>query len=133
MFFLGTPHRGSDHAKLLSNVIRASTILSSKAYVADICRYSGTIFSINDRFRFYSDHLHIWSFYETLKTRIGTATTMIVDRDSAVIGHRREVVNPMNADHRNICKFDSPADPNYVTIRNSLVKAVEDVMGDGMA
>ncbi|KAK4113314.1 hypothetical protein N656DRAFT_844254 [Canariomyces notabilis] len=130
MFFLGTPHRGSDSAKLLNNVLRASAFLSPKAYVVDINRNSGAISVINDEFRFYSDSLHIWSFYETVKTRLGTVATMIVDRDSAIIGHRREVVNPMNADHRNMCKFESPTDPNYIFIRNSLVKATEDVLGD---
>ena len=30
-----------------------------------------------------------------------------------------------------MCKFDSPSHPNYIFIRNSLVKATEDVLGDG--
>lgn len=38
---------------------------------------------------------------------------------------------PLDADHWNVCKFDSPADPNYVSVRNSLVKATEDILGDG--
>ena len=49
------------------------------------------------------------------------------------IGDRREIINPLNADHRSICKFDSPSDPNYVFIRNSLVKATEDILAKGMS
>ncbi|KAH6632537.1 hypothetical protein F5144DRAFT_513009 [Chaetomium tenue] len=133
MFFLGTPHRGSDYARLLNNVLRASTILSSKQYIADIARNSGAITAINDEFRFFADDLHIWSFYETVKSRIGTSSGIIVGRDSAVIGHKNEIVNPLNADHRDICKFDSISHPNYIFVRNSLVKAVEDVLGDALS
>ncbi|KAK3905373.1 hypothetical protein C8A05DRAFT_30781, partial [Staphylotrichum tortipilum] len=93
-------------------------------------RDTTAITAINDEFRFFADDLHIWSFYETLKTRAGTNSVLVVERDSAVLGNKREVVNPMNADHRNICKFDSPAHPNYIFIRNWLVKAAEDVLGD---
>ncbi|KAK4151819.1 hypothetical protein C8A00DRAFT_35538 [Chaetomidium leptoderma] len=132
MFFLGTPHRGSDSAKLLNSLLRASTILSPKQYVADIARSSGAVTVINDEFRFFADDLHIWSFYETIKTRVGISSSMIVERSSAVIGHKTEVVNPLNADHRNICKFDSPSHPNYIFVRNSLVKAAEDVLGDAL-
>ena len=88
MFFLGTPHRGSDYARLLNNVLRASTILSPKQYIADIARNSGAITAVNDEFRFFADDLHIWSFYETIKTRTGTSSGVIVDRNSAVIGRQ---------------------------------------------
>jgi hypothetical protein len=54
--------------------------------VADIARNSTAITGINDEFRFFADDLRIWSFYETIKTRFGTSSGMIVARDSAVIG-----------------------------------------------
>ncbi|KAM7207784.1 hypothetical protein V8F20_001826 [Naviculisporaceae sp. PSN 640] len=130
MFFLATPHRGSDSAKLLNSVLRASAFLSPKQYIVDIGRNSGALSVINDEFRFVSEALEIWSFYETVKTRLGTNSVMIVERDSAIIGNRREHVHPINADHRGICKFDSPSDPNYISIRNSLVKATEDLIGE---
>ncbi|KAK4213973.1 WD40-repeat-containing domain protein [Rhypophila decipiens] len=130
MFFLASPHRGSDSAKLLNSVLRASPFLNPKQYISDIARNSGVLSIINDEFRLVSEDLQIWSFYETIKTRMGTNSVLIVDRESAIIGHRRENVNPINADHRGICKFDSPSDPNYISIRNSLVKATEDLLGD---
>ncbi|KAI1328234.1 hypothetical protein F5Y16DRAFT_409897 [Xylariaceae sp. FL0255] len=131
MLFLATPHRGSDSARLLNNILKASTVFSSRQYITDIFKGSPALQVINDEFRAFADELQIWTFYETLKTRTSaTSTTVIVDRDSAVLGYKGEIAQPLNADHRSICKFDSPADPNYVTIRNSLSKAVEDLLGD---
>ncbi len=86
MFFLATPHRGSDSAKLLNGLLRASAVLSPKQYVADLARNSTAITVINDEFRHFADDLHIWSFYETLKTRIGTNSVLLVEKDSAIIG-----------------------------------------------
>ncbi|RYC54364.1 hypothetical protein CHU98_g11846 [Xylaria longipes] len=131
MFFLATPHRGSDSAKLLNNILRVSTVLSSRQYIADIFKGSPSLQIINDEFRAFTDKVQLWSFYETQKTRTSpTSSTLIVERDSAILGYKGEMAQPLNADHRSICKFDSPTDPNYITIRNSLSKAVEDILGD---
>ncbi|KAI3320814.1 hypothetical protein HD806DRAFT_537878 [Xylariaceae sp. AK1471] len=131
MFFLATPHRGSDSAKLLNNILRASTVLSSRQYISDIFKGSPSLQIINDEFRAFTDKVQIWSFYETLKTKTSaTSSVLIVERDSAVLGYKGEMAQPLNADHRSICKFDSPADPNYITIKNTLSKAVEDLLGD---
>ncbi|KAI0870456.1 hypothetical protein GGS24DRAFT_475283 [Hypoxylon argillaceum] len=131
MFFLATPHRGSESARLLNNILRASAVFSSREYVTDIFKGSPSLQVINDEFRAFTDNVQIWSFYETQKTRTSPmSSTLIVERDSAVLGYKGEMAQPLNADHRSICKFDSPIDPNYVTIRNSLSKAVEDLLGD---
>lgn len=88
MFFLATPHRGSDSATLLNNILRATPFRNSKQYVTDIARNSTALSVINDEFRLLGDEVHIWSFYETMKSRVGLNSIMIVDRDSAVIGGR---------------------------------------------
>ena len=87
MFFLASPHRGADSAKLLSNVLKASLLPSSRQYINDLFKGSSSIQIINDEFRMFADDLKIWTFYETLKTKL-TATTsiLVVDRDSAVLG-----------------------------------------------
>ena len=86
MFFMATPHRGSDTAKLLNNILRASAVLSSKQYISDINKNSPTLTAINDEFKYCLDRLQLWSFYETIKTKMGTSAIMIVERDSATIG-----------------------------------------------
>ncbi|KAL9046305.1 MAG: hypothetical protein Q9214_000827 [Letrouitia sp. 1 TL-2023] len=123
LYFLATPHRGSDSARLLNNVLQIS--YSSPAYVADLERGSGTIQSINDEFRNYSAEIELWSFYETQKLRIGVLSKLIVDPDSATLGYRGEKQIPINADHRSICKFETPSDANYLVLRNAFASTVQ--------
>jgi hypothetical protein len=70
----------------LNSLLQASAVFGPKQYVADLARNSAAITAINDEFRFFADDLHIWSFYETLKTRTGTNSVMVVERDSAIVG-----------------------------------------------
>ena len=122
IYFLATPHRGSDSAKSLNNILQIAN--ASRAYVADLERGSGTIQSINDEFRNYSADLDLWSFYETQKLKVGVFSTLIVDPESATLGYREEKQMPINADHRSICKFETPTDPNYQVLRNALASTV---------
>ena len=131
MFFLATPHRGSDSAKLLNNMLQIAS--SSRTYVADLERGSAAIQSINDEFRNYSADLILWSFYETQKLKLGLISTLIVDPDSATLGYRAEKQMPMNADHRSICKFETEMDQNYVTIRNALASTTHQICDSGMS
>jgi hypothetical protein len=129
-YFLATPHRGSDSAQLLNNILRA---YSSRPYVGDLERNSGALQSINDEFRHYSGDLKLWSFYETLKTNIGVTSALIVDKDSATLGYREERTMLINANHRGICKFDQPTDPNYKILRNALVSTVHSINEKGIS
>ncbi|TVY40204.1 Vegetative incompatibility protein [Lachnellula occidentalis] len=123
IYFLATPHSGSDSAKLLSDILHIASI--PREYVSELKQDSGTIQAISDDFRNYERDLDFWSFYETLPLSIGKIfSRIIVPPDSAVMGFRDENQMPMNANHRSICKFDSTADPNYQIIRNSLETTV---------
>lgn len=123
IFFLATPHRGSDSAKLLSSILQVTA--SSRAFVTDLKKTSLALQTINDDFRHYSGDVELWSFYETQNLSMGGVSRMIVSPESAMLGYREEISIPMNADHRSICKFDSETDPNYITIRNSLATVIE--------
>lgn len=133
IYFLATPHNGSDSAKLLSDVLQVAGL--SYDFVGELKRNSGTIQSISDDFRNYSTDLDLWSFYETVELSIGSLgkffSRMIVTPDSAVLGFRDEKQTPMNADHRSICKFDSISDPNYQIIRDSLETTVVNIEKTG--
>ena len=131
IYFLATPHRGSDSAKLLNDILHIA--YSSRAYIADLKRGSGAIQSINDEFRKYSADVDLWSFYETQKLSMGVFSKLIVDPDSATLGYREEKQMPVNADHRSICKFQTPIDPNYVILRNALASTVNSISKLGMA
>ncbi|KAK3344227.1 WD40-repeat-containing domain protein [Lasiosphaeria hispida] len=119
IYFLATPHRGADSANTLKNVLK---VAYDRAYVADLERNSGAIQVINDEFRHFSADLELWSFYETQNMRLFSSP--IVDPESAVLGYREERQVPVNADHRLICKFDTPFDANYKVIRDALASTV---------
>lgn len=131
IYFLGTPHRGSDSAKLLKNILQVAS--STPAFVVDLVRGSGALQSINDEFRQYSADVELWSFYETQKLRAGGLSTLIVDPESATLGYREERQMPMNADHRSICKFDDTSDQNYIIIRNALASTTKKIASTGKA
>jgi len=124
IFFLGTPHRGSDMAGMLSNMLTVAW--GRKAYVTDLVPNSRALSSINDTFRHYAPSLRLWSFFETLPVRAaGVTDHIIVEKHSATLGYPNEEVAAMNADHRHVCKFETRLDPNYKMLRNALVTAID--------
>lgn len=130
IIFLATPHRGSDSAQQLTNILKASISHGSKAYVGDLEPGSWALQSINEDFRHFSNDLQLRSFYETIKTQIGMSSALIVDKESATLGYPNEKSALLNASHRGISKFDSPSDPNYITLRNSIVSCVNNMTRD---
>lgn len=122
MIFLGTPHRGSDLAKLLSRILSVS--LSTKAYVKSLSLDSAELQRINDLFRKHASPIKLWSFYETLPTRILGFGSLVVEPHSATLDLPGEEMAPLDADHRQICKFKTSHDQNYKMIRNSILAAL---------
>lgn len=86
IFFLATPHRGSDYAAILNNILTITGILSSRDYIKDLTTGSSSAQLINDEFGKYAHDLPIFSFYETLRMPVGLSSTLIVKPDSAVLG-----------------------------------------------
>src|SRR5437763_1835971 len=80
VFFLATPHRGSNLAHILKRTLQV--VSTSPGYVGDLERGSRVMQSINDDFRHYSGDIDIKSFYETSKLKIGLFKSFIVDKDS---------------------------------------------------
>jgi len=87
---------------------------------------------INDEFRHYSKGLELFSFYETVETSLGISSALVVSKESATLGYPNEQSALLNATHRSICKFDSPLDPNYVSLRNVLGTITGTVTQQGM-
>ncbi|KAF7561983.1 hypothetical protein G7046_g2154 [Stylonectria norvegica] len=132
IFFLATPHRGSDYAATLNNILTVSGIMSSRQYISDLTTGSTSTQLINDEFGKIANDLTIYSFYETLSMKLGITSGIVVGKDSAVLGpgYRNERAQYLNANHGNMCKFESQTDPNYVTFRNALTGAIEDLLKD---
>ncbi|KAJ5958775.1 NACHT and WD domain protein [Penicillium vulpinum] len=126
--FLGTPHRGSNLAHILNNVLRTIPITSTKIYVSELERGSTSLADINEQFRNMCGDLELVSFHETLKTTLGPGVkAMVVEKESAVLGYPSEISAPLLADHHGLAKFPNPDDRNYGDVRNVLRRWVHNI------
>lgn len=98
-----------------------------KPYLSELMRNSPSSEAINDGFRHHAQKVRLRSFYETLPTDLGVNSNFIVDKNSAVLGYPNEQVDYIEANHRNICKYDTPSDRNFVKLRKSLVSTIDDI------
>ncbi|KAI1739372.1 hypothetical protein F4680DRAFT_449117 [Xylaria scruposa] len=123
MFFLGTPHRGSDLAAILQSILMVAW--GSKPFVNDLLPNCSILAKINDTSRHYATGLRLWSFYETLPVKMMFVSKLVVEKYSATLGYGNEEISAMDADHRHVCKFDNATDHNYRKIRNALTTAID--------
>ena len=123
IFFLATPHRGSDLAALLSRILHVAH--GARPFVQDLHRNSLATQSINDEFSHCCQKLQLFSFYETLPINYIIGRGLVVDKDLAVLGYSNERTAYMHANHRDICKYPDQNDPNYQTMRNALASVVD--------
>ena len=100
---------------------------STKAYVTNLEKNSEAQQVINDSFRHYYSGLQIHSFLESVPINLGYSSALVVDRSSGTLGYPEERVRALNADHRSICKYESPMDSNYQIIRNRLAATIYDI------
>ncbi|KAI0870237.1 hypothetical protein GGS24DRAFT_493150 [Hypoxylon argillaceum] len=110
MFFLGTPHRGSDLAGILRSVLMVAW--GTKPFVNDLLPNCSILADINDTFRHYASDLRLWSFYETLPVRTMVVSKLVVEKYSATLGYGNEEISSMDADHRHV----------YPTPRETILK-----------
>lgn len=121
IMFLATPHRGAHYAKILNNILSTAPLgAPPKAYIDDLDTHSRILQDINEQFRALCADLSLVSFFETLKTSFGITKSLIVEKESGVLGYPQETSNPLNADHHTICKFKSREDANYISIKSML-------------
>lgn len=104
---------------------------SPKQYVAELIHGSQALEDINEQFRFIAPNLEIFSFYETLPTRIGPRKIIVLEKNSSVLGYPTETSKPLNADHNGVCKYETQQDPNYVSVRNTLKTLVDKIRVGG--
>ena len=124
--FLSTPHRGSNLPEVLNRILAAS-FQSTRHFITDLSRSSMALEEFNEQFRHLAPRVSIWSFYETLPTAIGLKKTMVLEKDSAMLGYSKEISRPLHADHHGVCKFSSLQDPNYISVRNAIASLLEEI------
>lgn len=126
LFFLGTPHRGADLAKYLTNILHVTH--SSRPYVTDLQKDSVSLKLLNEEFRHCVEGIHLHSFYETKEMDVIVARRLIVGQFSATTGFSNERTAPfLDTDHCGMTKFDSKDDTNYRTLCDALAAATESI------
>ncbi|AEO64728.1 uncharacterized protein THITE_2142551 [Thermothielavioides terrestris NRRL 8126] len=135
IIFLSTPHRGSNLAKTLNRILQVSLATSPMQFIAELAPGSHTIQDLNEKFRHIAPSLNIYSFYETRPTALAFNTTkiMVLERDSSVLGYPGEIARSLDADHHGVCKYTSPSDPRYISVRNVLKAVVGKISSSGMS
>lgn len=58
---------------------------------------------------------------------------MVLEKDSSVLGYPGEISKPLDADHHSVCKYTSPDDPRYITVRNVLKTLISAAKSKGDA
>lgn len=53
---------------------------------------------------------------------------MVLEKDSSVLGYPGELSKALDADHHEVCKFNGPQDPNYITVRNVLKTLISKII-----
>lgn len=133
ILFLGTPHNGSDVAKwglLLQNICSAvlpRKFFDSSPHLVKILRSNNeTLQNINSLFVEIMSRFHIYFFHETLPTDVKGTREVIVDESSAA--PQMEGVERMGieADHRNMCKFEDDGAPGYEAVAEALLRYSRD-------
>ncbi|KAK4097307.1 hypothetical protein N658DRAFT_500536 [Parathielavia hyrcaniae] len=123
IIFLSTPHRGTSLAETLNRILQVSFTTSPMQFISELSAGSQTLQKLNEQFRHVAPKLDIVSFYETRPTPVAgfkKSQIMVLEKDSSVLGYPGEISKPLDADHHNVCKYASPSDPRYVTVRNVL-------------
>ncbi|KAJ5553326.1 hypothetical protein N7494_002704 [Penicillium frequentans] len=130
ILFLATPHRGTNLAEILNRLLQSTHISTPKNYISELSKDSFFLQKLNEQFRHVAPKLDIVSFYETQPTSVGlkSARLMILEKESSVLGYPGETSKALSADHHDICKYESPLDPNYITVRNVLKSIISKII-----
>jgi hypothetical protein len=129
MVFLSTPHRRSNLAQTLNNTLRASATMSTHSYKSNLSYQNELLSPLNHSFRHHASDVSLYSFCESQATVLYVSSEIIVTKDSAVLGYPHERHAMLDADHRHVCKFESPSDPNYTTFCEALRSVTESILG----
>jgi hypothetical protein len=134
--FLGTPHRGSDYAKKVRDIIKITEGISRASLLPQLLGrglqkntigylepHSPYLTELSDSFVERAQDIKIVSFYETcapkrlghrvrivccIKCKMYKLTKIkVVEEDSAKMQIPREEFNPLDFDHMSMCKVDS--------------------------
>ncbi|KAL6713132.1 hypothetical protein ACLMJK_009253 [Lecanora helva] len=129
ILFLGTPHDGSNKAKLASTGRRMigamvpSKVVDTEGQLLDALQEGSEVLrNITDMFAPLMKDFHIFFFWEQEKTNMGFTQDYVVEESSAapVLDNTERAGLPY--DHRNMCKFESRTAAGYRLVVAALIR-----------
>ncbi|PTB65131.1 hypothetical protein BBK36DRAFT_1121948, partial [Trichoderma citrinoviride] len=128
--FLATPHQGSDLTRWASLLTLISKNRLIRSDLIDTLKPQSSVLSqISKSFLPRSSDLAIMSFVEKqVEPRL---LVLVVPEESAKMGVPNEMVFPVQAHHRSICRYSSRDDPTYVLVVASLKMMMEKQLSQG--
>ncbi|TVY15310.1 Protein SERAC1 [Lachnellula arida] len=135
VLFLGTPHRGSGSATIGKHAYRISRLATKRPNIKllrSLEKNSDTLKSISNRFRSTQQKwdIKISSFYEDREVRkYFLFHSLIVDNESAQIGHVGEEVSSIPKNHRDMTKFTSIEEVGFDRVSSQLRRWVKEMQG----
>ncbi|KAF0317581.1 ankyrin repeat protein [Colletotrichum asianum] len=129
VFFFGTPHKGSSLASWSTMTARLLKTASLGANTntqlsKDLEPNSKRMANISEAFLKRCSSLKIISCYETLK--MDYLNTLVVEKDSAVLGHSSEKAIAIESDHRGMCRFGTITEKRFSAIKFRLGRLADD-------
>ncbi|KAH9243391.1 hypothetical protein K456DRAFT_1767636 [Colletotrichum gloeosporioides 23] len=129
VFFFGTPHKGSSLASWSTMTARllktASVGANTNTQLSkDLEPNSKRMANISEAFLKRCSSLKIISCYETLK--MDYLNTLVVEKDSAVLGHSSEKAIAIESDHRGMCRFGTITEKRFSAIKFRLGRLADD-------
>ncbi|RFU78220.1 ankyrin repeat [Trichoderma arundinaceum] len=114
--FFGTPHQGSSYfampslASSIQHLLQLSVPLPA-SLTEDLRMGNHLLLHVDEDFKIVSDDLRVWTFYETIDSRLSANsgdiyfTAPLTSIKSAILGMRQERIFPLQSDHANIASF----------------------------
>jgi len=137
--FLGTPHRGSGSATIGKHAYRIARLATKRPNIKllrSLEKNSDILKGISNRFRSTQQKwdIKISSFYEDREVRkFFLFHSLIVDNESAQIGHPGEEVSSIPKNHREMTKFTSSEDVGFDRVSSQLRRWVNDISHNSQA
>ncbi len=136
ILFLGTPHRGSKSASI-GKVAHQITVVATKRpnlkLLQSLQRNSETLDRLGDSFSqlLLKYNIQIYSYREELETRrFFVFSTVVVEADSAKIGHGREEFGSIPANHSQMTKFNKSSNVGFKRVSAQLRRWIREVKGN---
>ncbi|TVY44095.1 Vegetative incompatibility protein [Lachnellula occidentalis] len=135
VLFLGTPHRGSGSATIGKHAYRIARLATKRPNIKllrSLEKNSDTLKGISNRFRSTQQKwdIKISSFYEDREVRkYFLFHSLIVDNESAQIGHVGEEVSSIPKNHRDMTKFTSTEEVGFERVSSQLRRWVKEIKG----